>query len=49
MNAAIQEFVQQTPTVKTPKVATTVNAIKDTQEMTMVTARVSKLKLIVLL
>ena len=44
MNAAIQEFVQQTPTVKTPKVATNVYAVMDTQKMTMVSARVSILK-----
>ena len=49
MNAAIHEFVQQTPSVKTPKAATTVNAMRDTQKMAMVSARVSKFKYIALL
>ena len=44
MNAGMQEFVQQTPCVKTPMVAMTVNAVMDTQKVTMVTVRVSILR-----
>ena len=42
MNAASQELVQQTLSVKTSTVASTVNAMMDTQRMAK-TVRVSKL------
>ena len=41
MNASIQEFVKQILSVKTLKVATTVNVLMDSWGMTMVFARVS--------
>ena len=43
-NVVIQKFVQQTLSVLTPTAATTANAVMDTQGMTMVRVRVSKLR-----
>ena len=44
MNAMIQKLVQQTPSVKTTMVPTSVSAKTDTRKMTRINAKASKLK-----